>query len=72
MSLEKVLELHTEQDAANFGKLETKVDQLIEDVGEIKTAMASQRGFLAGAMFVATGVWALLVFAGGSLMGWFR
>lgn len=48
MSIEKLLEQHTKQDAENFSELREEMRGVREDLGEVKLALEKQRGFIAG------------------------
>ena len=46
---------------ARLARIEGKLDELEEDMSEIKQAMAKQRGFVAGFSAAFTMLWAALV-----------
>ena len=65
MTAERVsaLEAHHEHTARRLKAIEGKLDQVHTDLGEIKTALTRQKGFIAGMMAVIVPLWSLFVAA---------
>lgn len=58
------LEAYRETDVESIDHIKGKVDTIDENVQEIKSQLARHKGFIAGAMFVITPIWLLLVSLG--------
>jgi hypothetical protein len=72
MSIEKVLEQHTAQDAKSFEELKADFEELKaevkasrKDIAAIQQQLGQYKGFFGGVLFVITAVWAFIQFAAG-------
>lgn len=72
MSLEKLLEQHTEIDQKNFEKIDAKLELLAASLESLKVQAAKDRGFIAGISFVIGGIVALVSTFGTGLLQWLR
>lgn len=63
VSLERLLELHTQQDEDNFGILRTEITALRADVAELQATLTSYKGFIGGVVFVVGALFAAVALA---------
>lgn len=52
---------HAAADAAGFARIESALQRLESSVGKMDDKIGSQRGFIAGAAFVISTVWAVVI-----------
>jgi len=62
------LEAQREADRQMLSELRTDMHTLVKDIGEIKNTVVRSRGFIAGVVFVVSGIW--VVFVGVGAMLW--
>lgn len=63
VSLERLLELHTQQDEDNFGILRTEITALRTEVKQLQATLTSYKGFIGGVVFVVGALFAVVALA---------
>ncbi len=60
MSLERLLEQHSENDEKSFEKIEAQIKDLTEEIRGLRTEIARYKGFVGGIVFVISCLFAAL------------
>jgi len=55
-SIERILELHTAQDAQNFDELKLEIKEMRKEIAELKELVGRYKGFLGGMVFVISAI----------------